>query len=360
MELASYIEANKDRLIEQWKVNAVERLAIRLEHSTLLNDLPLFIDELVEALRTDPAEWVAFEGAKTHGQQRMRLGIDIGGLTEEMALVGETVIELACRDGEQFAGDQIVFLMRAVGRGAAISVNAYAAMRDRELADQAAQHFSFIAHEIRNPLHNIRLAITILESCTAETRAALRTRLDRWFDQLARLIDDSLVQARLYGEPNLQPQRIGVRELIDLALEDVETQAMQRGLAVSVEVEPFELDADRKLIVSALTNLLRNAVKFTCDGGRIVVRVRACEERAHFEVEDECCGIPEELLGRLFQPFVQATNSRSGTGLGLMIVKQAAEAHGGSVRVVNRPGDGCLFVMDLPCSQPDSVEDRSG
>jgi signal transduction histidine kinase len=353
MDLASYIEANKERLIEQWRLNVVERLAIRLEDSTLLNDLPVFIDELVEALRTEPAEWAAFEGAETHGRQRMRLGIDIGGLTEEMTLVGETVVELAYSDDEQFSADEIIFLMRAVGRGAATSVNAYAAMRDRELAEQAAQHFSFIAHELRNPLHNIRLAITILESCTEETRAALRPRLDRWFDHLARLIDDSLVQARLYGEPHLQLQAIGARELVDLALEDVEAQAMQRGLRVSAEVEAFELDADRKLVVSALTNLLRNAVKFTCDGGRIVVRARSSGERAHFEVEDECGGIPEELLGRLFQPFAQATNSRSGTGLGLMIVKQAAEAHGGSVRVVNRPGDGCLFVMDLPCSLPD-------
>jgi signal transduction histidine kinase len=225
-------------------------------------------------------------------------------------------------------------------------------MRDRELADQAAQHFSFIAHELRNPLQNARLATQLLKFNSGDARDELFRRLDRWFSQISDLVDDSLVQARLFGEPRLHLQTVEAGELVDLAREDVATQAMKRGLSITVEVEPFELDVDRKLIVSALTNLLKNAVKFTCDGGRIVVRARSCDERSHFEVEDECGGIPDELLGRLFQPFTQGSSSDGGTGLGLMIVKQAAEAHGGSVRVANRPGEGCTFVVDLPSAHP--------
>lgn len=66
------------------------------------------------------------------------------------------------------------------------------------------------------------------------------------------------------------------------------------------------------------------------------------------EVEDRCGGLPEDLPERLFQPFVQAGDDKSGFGLGLMIVKQAAEAHNGSVRVVNTPGVACCFIIDLP------------
>jgi signal transduction histidine kinase len=68
-----------------------------------------------------------------------------------------------------------------------------------------------------------------------------------------------------------------------------------------------------------------------------------------FTVEDECGGIPEDLPKRLFQPFVQAGSDKSGFGLGLLIVKQATEAHRGSVRVTNRlDRSGCIFVLDLP------------
>lgn len=96
---------------------------------------------------------------------------------------------------------------------------------------------------------------------------------------------------------------------------------------------------------------MRNAVKFTRDGGRIVVRAKRLDERAVFDVEDECGGMPEDLPQRLFQPFMQAGSDRSGHGLGLMIVKQAVEAHGGAVRVANHSGEGCCFSIEMPCRQ---------
>jgi len=106
--------------------------------------------------------------------------------------------------------------------------------------------------------------------------------------------------------------------------------------------------------LSAITNLVRNAIKFSVEGGRVDFRARALEDRVLFEVEDSCRGMPEELPPKLFQPFVQQNADRSGFGLGLLIVKRAIEAHHGSVRVVNRPNEGCTFVLDVPLRYVDA------
>jgi signal transduction histidine kinase len=166
--------------------------------------------------------------------------------------------------------------------------------------------------------------------------------------QLTDLVDNSLLQARLYADSTLQVQPLEAAELIDAACRNVTLQARQKNVYIAVEAAPHEMSADRKLVVSALTNLLQNVVKFTRDSGRVVVRATAADERIRFEVEDECGGLAEDQPQRLFKSFVQVGTDSSGFGLGLVIVKQAAESHGGNVRVVNRPGKGCCFVMDLP------------
>jgi signal transduction histidine kinase len=104
---------------------------------------------------------------------------------------------------------------------------------------------------------------------------------------------------------------------------------------------------------------MRNAIKFSLEGGRVTLRARALEDRVLFEVEDSCAGMPDDLLPKLFQPFVQENADRSGFGLGLSIVKRAVEAHHGSVRVVNRTNEGCTFVLDLPLRYVDVDEERA-
>lgn len=351
MRLAEFIEANKEQVIERWQQYAEERLDLELEESQLLDHLPHFVDDLIEALRSKAGKWPHIESAKDHGRQRMQVGVNIGSLTREMTLVGETVADLAEKTGEEFSGNDLLRMMSIIGQGAAASVSAYAALRDSELADQAAQHFSFIAHEIRNPLHNARLAADVLAVAPESERAKCMARLVRALSQLTDLVDDSLIEARLYGDPHLHVQRLDARELVETACKDLASQAKERGLSIATEIEDFSLDGDRTLILSALNNLLKNAVKFTRNAGCIIVRAQRVGDRAVFEVGDQCGGIPDEMEARLFRPFEQADPESGGSGLGLVIVKQAAEAHSGTVRVENEPGAGCCFVLDLPNRQ---------
>ncbi|MEX2495438.1 MAG: HAMP domain-containing sensor histidine kinase [Woeseia sp.] len=353
MQLSAFVESNKDAIIEQWQQFAVARLSLGpdLEKSQLLNDLPEFIDEVVRALHSRENEWPHIKSARDHGKQRMRIGVDVGSLVEEMTMVGDAIAELATEQGTEFENDDLLRMMSIIGRGAAASVRAYAALRDRELADQAAQHFSFIAHEIRNPLHSARLSAETLAVVPEERRQVQLERLEQALLQLAELVDDSLLEARLYGDPHLDVQAIGSRMLIEQIYEDLESQIVRRRLKAELAAEDFTLDADRTLLYSALSNLLSNAIKFTPEGGRIAVRARSMDGRAVFTVDDQCGGIPDDIEQRLFEPFVQAQTSKGGSGLGLLIVKQAIEAHDGHVQVENNPGVGCCFTVNLPQKQ---------
>jgi hypothetical protein len=118
-----------------------------------------------------------------------------------------------------------------------------------------------------------------------------------------------------------------------------------------LEIEPFEIEADPKLMTSALSNVLTNAVKFTDGGTTVTLRARLRDGHALFEVEDHCGGLGPQPE-RLFDPFVQRDEDKSGFGLGLMIVKRAVEAHDGCVRVEDRPGSGCTFTLRVPLAEP--------
>src|SRR5581483_9344338 len=123
----------------------------------------------------------------------------------------------------------------------------------------------------------------------------------------------------------------------------------QRGVQVGVAVDPhLYVQADPRLVTSAVGNLLENAVKFTKDGEQVMIRAKRAVESTIIEVEDRCGGLPQGKIESLFQPFVQGTPDPRGVGLGLHIARSAVEAHGGTLTVKNLPGVGCVFTISLP------------
>lgn len=345
--LAAFLRSNSDEIIGRWTRKVTSRLG--LESTTrpqLINHLPAFFDELVQCLEQPPDSWAASAGAVSHGEQRIAIGVDIGALAEEFGMVAETIFEIAGEHGVAIDGSQATLLMRLIARGTAVSVRAYGRLRDRQLADEAARHFSFIAHELRTPLHTARLAAELIQM-DPERAPEHFEKLARAHAQVASLIDNALVEARLQGEPLLRLRQVAARDLLGEAADNARLAADRKRIAIEVDAEAIELSVDPKIMVSAVTNLLVNAVKFSREGSTVGARASVRDERVLIEVSDHCGGLPEEVVPRLFQPFVQAGKDRSGFGLGLLIVKQAVEVHDGAVRIVNAPGRGCTFVIEL-------------
>ena len=125
--------------------------------------------------------------------------------------------------------------------------------------------------------------------------------------------------------------------------------AQSRGLSFTIDSEhQGSVEADRQLLMSAVMNLVHNALKFTKPGGNVRLTVRTSSTRLSIAVEDQCGGIPDSARG-VFSSFTDRRGAdRSGLGLGLSIAKKVIRAHNGDIKVRNLPGVGCVFTIDMP------------
>jgi signal transduction histidine kinase len=324
----------------------------------LLDSLPVFLAETAEALseesdkgRSGSAREVGLPTkspiAKEHGQQRLRLGFDVSSIVREYFTLRRCILELAERAKVSISARETEILTHCIATGIADAVQEYSKERDELLQQQAAKHIGFLAHELRNALGSARLATMSLERNNALKKVRTFQNLQRSLERLVELIDQSLVDARLRSKADLRIESLDLKVIVDELVQ--ESTAEERKVRVEVSFKgKATMQGDRRLLYSTLSNLIHNAIKFTREGGRVMVRGREVENRLVVDIEDECGGLPEGKLEKLFDPFLQSGTDRSGFGLGLAIAKQAAEAHGGVIRVHNLPGSGCVFTLDLP------------
>jgi two-component system cell cycle sensor histidine kinase PleC len=146
-----------------------------------------------------------------------------------------------------------------------------------------------------------------------------------------------------------------VESAINKAIRDVEASSQAKSLTINVEMGAVEsIQADREAVERILMTLLRNAVKFTPDGGAISVGAQAFDEQIYIYVEDTGPGIAGADLSRLGRPFEQAdttlANGMKGSGLGLAIANSLVELHGGSLRINSTLGEGTVVLVALPKS----------
>lgn len=173
--------------------------------------------------------------------------------------------------------------------------------------------------------------------------------LERGLQATSELIEQTLKIARVASGIELRREWTTLRVLFEDAEVAAMAEAESKGVELRCEIERDErLNVDPRLVRSAIGNLLRNGVKYTPSGGVVELRAHVKNDRAVIEIEDCCGGLPPGKVEEAFAPFVRLDSSQAGFGLGLAIAKQAVDAHGGSIRVQNLPGKGCVFVLELP------------
>ncbi|WP_028216439.1 hybrid sensor histidine kinase/response regulator [Paraburkholderia oxyphila] len=240
-----------------------------------------------------------------------------------------------------------------------------AARQAAEEANRAKDRFlAMLSHELRTPLTPVLAGTRLLEQIPGLPEAARAgvLMIRRNIELEARLIDDLLDLTRVAnGKLSLTLDTVDVHEVIDAVLElfHSEMQIKQQDVHVEREAQQHYVRGDRARMQQMFWNLVRNAAKFTPDGGHIFVRTR--DERMHvvIEVEDTGIGIAPEQIGKLFHAFEQGSHNMTrqfgGLGLGLAVTKALTEAHGGTVSAKS-PGTHCgaTFTIVLPTAAPGS------
>lgn len=236
--------------------------------------------------------------------------------------------------------------------------------RRLEESNRAKDRFlATLAHELRNPLAPIRTGLEILKKDGGRTAASERARstMERQLVHMVHLIDDLLDIARVNtGKFKLDRRRVGLRSLIDAAVETARPMLEEKRQALSVDFPAGDLlvQVDPVRITQAVSNLLSNAAKYTPAGGHVALRVRD-DEGVQISVQDDGIGIAPDSLERVFELFAQVGSGAEGgygLGIGLFLVRSVVEMHGGRATAASAgPGQGSCFTLTLP---PDVLEGR--
>ena len=236
--------------------------------------------------------------------------------------------------------------------------------QQRELDRLKDDFVATVSHELRTPLTSM---MGFLEMIREGEAGALNDEQKRFLaivyrssERLQRLVGDLLFVARLDANGlQLQFADVHVDEIVREALESVAALARSREVELVAEVEPVPaVSGDKERLGQLVGNLVSNALKFTPPGGRMTVRTFVDGSHAVIEVADTGIGIPKAEQDRLFQRFFRSSTATEqaipGTGLGLVISKAIAEAHGGTIGVTSDTGEGTCFRVELPL-EPEAV-----
>jgi two-component system, NtrC family, sensor histidine kinase GlrK len=230
-------------------------------------------------------------------------------------------------------------------------------LRLLELAQEKNRFLRHMSHELKTPLANIREgtellmdgAVGELQSAQREVAAILRENGMKLQRLIENLLSFSAWQAKSVG---LEVSEFKLRPLVKSVLENQQLTLVAQRVRLDVQVEDLAPLADRSKLRLILDNLLSNAIKFTPRGGNISIYARREREQLVIDVIDSGPGVPQDERNRIFEAFYQGKTPQGGhvkgTGIGLSVVTEFINAHGGSIEILDAPTGGAHFRVRLP------------
>ncbi len=217
-----------------------------------------------------------------------------------------------------------------------------------------------MAHELRNPLHSVGLNLELLEDeledlpeKSQKESSEIILLLKRQVKRLSEIMDS-------YGEvakmPPLNLVESDIKKMVTDLARFFKGEALSKGIAINVECDENvpHLLVDANYIREAILNLMRNAIEAMPEGGDFTIRLTAEDGQVFIQVKDTGIGMEKERQEKIFD--LAYTTKKKGSGLGLPLVKQIVQQHGGSVHLESEPSKGSTFTLQLPCSQNSKEE----
>jgi hypothetical protein len=365
--LQEFLSRNRVTLIARCRSKVMTRRAPRATERELWYGIPLFLDQLMAALRVEGASGSPEAGAASaaiattaaqHGHELLRRGFSVEQVVHDYGDLCQAITEVAIEEQATISATDFRTLNRCLDEAIAGAVAEFGRRQDELASDETAratnERLGFLAHELRNLIGTATLAVATIKKGDVGLAGATGALLDRSLAGLRDLVDRTLVEVRLSEGIPARRERIRVNDFIADVQMAASLEAVARDLEFVVAPVPEELaiEGDRQILAAAVSNILQNAVKFTRPQGRVSIEASVAADRVLIGVHDECGGLPDGRAEELFQPFEQFGAERTGLGLGLAISRRGVEANGGNLYVRNLPGTGCVFTVDLPRAAP--------
>ena len=369
----NFLSNNRDDLIARCAAKVAKRPTRKASAEQLLTGIPLFLSQLTRTLEAEQDggtdEGIAISGpsggdasalsemgvsAAAHGKALLDLNYTVDQVVHDYGDLCQAITDLAFERDAPFSVDEFRTLNRCLDNAIADAVTEFSSLRDTAInalqTSEVNQRLGYLMHELRNALSSAMLATEAMRIGNLTLNGATGSVLQRSQRAMSVLIERSLLEVKAQGAELLPRDVYSLADFIEEAREAGALGADARGCRLYVShVDPaLGLEGNRELLLAALGNLLANGFKFTQPGTTVTLVAREFEGRIQIDVGDLCGGLRQGDAERLFVPFSQRGDDRTGIGLGLSIARQNVEADEGTLNVRNVPGTGCVFSINMP------------
>lgn len=370
--LHQFIFHNRDELVNRCLIKAAERSEVTADKPNARYGISVFIDQLIKTLEVEqtaaplqsrevsgpaggPSEYSEIgESATQHGRELSELGFTVEQVVHDYGDLCQAITDLAHEMDEPIKNDEFRTLNRCLDNAIADAVTEFTyqrrLLRDGREGQALNLRLGFLAHEMRNYIHAITLAIRAIKSGQVGFGGSTGKMLDETLISLRGMADRTLTDVRLTAGIPVNQQVIFIADFVAQVKASAALEAQSRGCEFSTSVLGLKLavKVDRELLFSAVGNLLQNSFKFTQPGTKVSLTAYADGDSIRLDVQDHSGGLPPGNIEDLFIPFRQSGIDKSGSGLGLSICRRSVEANNGVLSVRDLPGSGSIFSISLP------------
>jgi signal transduction histidine kinase len=369
--LRKFLDHNRADLIARCVAKVAKRTTRNASQKQLETGIPMFLEQLIQTLKAEgeESEGVRISGpaggdytalseigvtAAAHGKALLALDYTFDQVVHDYGDLCQAVTDLAFERDAPFSIDEYRTLNRCLDNAIADAVTEFSSERDKAMlsrqTSEGNQRLGYLMHELRNALSSGVLAAEAMRAGNLPASGATGAVLRRSHAAMARIINRSLGEVRAENVHMDTSSVFSVDDLIREAHEAGQLDAQARGLQFPAPVVDPQLvvEAHRDLLLGALSNLIGNALKFTLPNTTVTLTAHAVGDHVLIEVSDHCGGLRQGDAERIFIPFSQRGDDKTGLGLGLSIARDSVGADGGTLTVRNLPGHGCVFTINLP------------
>lgn len=354
-QLSCSLVSLREKVLALWETKALAGIvaASSLPHSILIDTLPAFYDNLIEAVSPNYSRENATSGstvARSHGDERAQLSsYSAVEIVLEYQMLDEAIVEAVTGESVYVSLSEWEIIRRSIHLGMLDALRQFTLSQVRLRERLAAS----LAHDMRNPLSGMLLRAQLLNGHKMPKKVReLARKIKENGDRLSFMLDE-LLDALAYGGGEKLPLHLSSFDLLAVA--------QDAGAQIN-ETKQARCDISGESIIGfwcansirrALDNLISNAIKYG-DGGLITIHTARWNDRVSLSVHNTGDSLPEDQVERLFEHLWRENLGDSrGWGIGLSFVKKVAQSHGGSVTIDSAPGRGTTFTLDFPLDARD-------